>query len=390
MEGFGKTPENMVQVRHAAHHDAGQIATAAASMMQAMPMVQALALGARVLIKPNLLAKHAPKEGVTTNPHLVAGVILALRQQGVQNILVADSPAGPYTPSIMHGLYEACGMRGVCEELGVPLYTACETAIFPANGKLVRQFTVMHPVLECDLIVNLPKMKTHMMTGITGAAKNLFGCVAGLHKVELHMQFPAKERFGQMLVDLNTCLPPAVHIVDAGLAMEGNGPSGGKLRELNLLFGGQNALTTDLCLCHYMGFPAMQVPYLAAAFQNGLCPASFNTNWLNAASDEAAQLPPAFAQPKSYGNRLDFSRELPPFLRPLMPHFQQWAAPQPMVNKGACIGCGKCVGMCPQKIISLTKGVAHIPRKGCIHCFCCHEVCPAKAIDVKRRRLFRA
>ena len=130
------------------------------------------------------------------------GLHPALQRRGVEHIVVADSPGGLYNPGMMRSIYQVSGLAQVCRELGVQAYDECAWAQRGAQGKLVRRFELLNPVLEADFIVNVPKLKTHVMTGMSCAVKNLFGTVPGLQKAEFHMRFPEKERFGDMLVDL--------------------------------------------------------------------------------------------------------------------------------------------------------------------------------------------
>ncbi|MFV0412893.1 MAG: DUF362 domain-containing protein [Oscillospiraceae bacterium] len=381
------SPTQPVHVRRATYGNRPQIEQAAASLLSLLPAVQALTPESRVLVKPNLLAKHSPETAVTTHPDVLRAVILALHRRGVRHITVADSSGGIYTPSAMAAIYRACGIQQVCEETGAALYTACEFAPAPGKGTLVKEFNFIKPVFECDLIVNLPKLKCHVMTVLSGAVKNLFGLVPGLQKAEFHMQFPQKQHFGQMLVDLNLTLPPTVHLVDGILAMEGDGPSGGTPRQTDLLFASQNPFTLDLCLCRYTGLAPMQVPTLAAAYQNGLCPERFEEELLHSETPEERQSFASFTPPKSYSGPLNFSQQLPKILRPLVRLAEQWVSPRPVIRRAACIGCGKCAEICPQKVITLHSRKAHIAYKNCIHCFCCHEMCPVKAIGVRRNPL---
>ncbi len=346
--------------------------------------------GQKVLIKPNLLAKHRPEHAVTTHPDVLRGVILALQKRGVSSITVADSPGGPYTPGIMAGVYKTCGITAVCEETGVRAYTGCETArrAFP-EGELVHSFELIRPVVEADYILNLPKLKTHVLTGMSGAVKNLLGCVPGLSKAEFHMRFPQREQFGQMLVDLCECVKPGLHLVDGILGMEGDGPAGGSMRETGLLFASQDPYSLDLALCRYMGLEAAQVPTLAAAAAGGLCGLLPDENALVTETEEARRPFENFSLPASMQGRVDFSGRLPGFMQKAMPALTRWAAPRPVVAKRDCIGCGKCAEICPQRVISLEKNKAHIQPKDCIRCFCCHEMCPVKAIQVRKLPLFR-
>ena len=145
-----------------------------------------------------------------------------------------------------------------------------------------------------------PKVKTHVMTGMSCAVKNLFGTVPGLQKAEFHMRFPEKEPFGEMLVDLCETVRPQLIIADGVLAMEGDGPAGGTPRALGLVLGGEDAYAVDLAVCRLMGMPAMRVPYLAAAHARGLCEAALEEALLRGDTQAAApvadyKLPAGFA-----------------------------------------------------------------------------------------------
>ena len=149
----------------------------------------------RVLLKPNLLAKHPPEAAVTTHPAVVRAVIRALKKRGVTHITLADSCGGLYNPAVMKSLYKVSGLWQVCQEEGVECYTECRCGTRPApEGRVVKEFTLIQPVLDSDFIIDLAKFKTHVMAGCTAATKNLFGCIPGLQKAEWHMRFPDKER----------------------------------------------------------------------------------------------------------------------------------------------------------------------------------------------------
>lgn len=364
-----------------------EITDAVEQLFTQLTAVQKLSSNSRVLIKPNLLAPHAPEKAITTHPEVIRAVILALQRRGVTHILIADSPGGRYTPAIMQQVYQRCGITQICEQTGARLYLECESkAVEAPNGKLVKEFTLLEPVLQSDFIINLPKVKTHVMATMSGATKNLFGCVPGLLKAEFHMRFPERKHFGQMLVDLCELVRPAVHLADGILAMEGDGPAGGTMRQCNLLLASENPYMLDLALCRYMGLDAANVPYLAAAHQNGLCPATFDEAMLNG-SKEARQVFTGFVAPRGYTGRMDFSNKIPQFLQPLVSVMVRITAPRPVIVRPKCIGCGRCAEICPQQVITIQEKKAVIQYKNCIKCFCCHEMCPVNAIDIHRNTI---
>ena len=130
---------------------------------------RALGPRSRVLVKPNLVAKHAPEKAVTTHPAVLDAVCAALRRRGVESITVADSPGGLYNPAVMKSIYKASGLLAVCERHGALAYTACEAAPRKTDGVRVKEFSLLRPVLEADFIIDLPKVKTHVMTGMSCA-----------------------------------------------------------------------------------------------------------------------------------------------------------------------------------------------------------------------------
>lgn len=380
----------------AADYTQAAVDAAVEKLFAALPAAGRIGPETNILLKPNLLAKHAPDAAVTTHPAVVRAVIRACRARGAQpaHITVADSAGGLYNPAQMKALYRVSGLAQVCEEEGVRCYADCETfARRTENARLVREFELIAPVREADCIIDLPKFKTHVMTGMTAACKNLFGTIPGLKKAELHTRFPDKERFGEMLIDLLEAVRPDFAVMDAVTGMEGDGPAGGSPRAVGLLLAAEDLPNLDLACAAMMGLAPLSVPYLAAAHRRGLCGAAFDPkDW----AGEAPLAPiPGWKLPSSYakgrGADTDFAssgRVLPP-LRPLFRWAERRVAPHPVVNTQACVGCGKCAEICPQHTIRMEDGKSRIEPKNCIRCFCCHEVCPVKAIEVRQFRLFR-
>ena len=369
----------------AANYDQQTVDAAVERLFCQLPAAQALG-GKRVLLKPNLLAKHTPERAVTTHPALVRAVIRAVRRRGAASITVADSPGGVYNPGILRSIYKVSGLTDVCREEGAALYTDCKSREVPAKGQMVKQFTLLEPVLDCDVIINLPKLKTHMMTGLSAATKNLFGCIPGLQKAEWHMRFPDKERFGGMLVDLLCTVKPGFAILDGILAQEGDGPAGGTPRMVGIVAAAEDHLQMDLALCRMLGIRPKDVPYLNAAISRGLCPEQFDPACAKGEGELCRPIS-GYRLPSSWGS-VDFADKAPRAVRWAVPAVERLLAPRPVINKSRCIGCGKCAEICPQHTITV-QGKAHIHAARCIRCFCCHEMCPVKAIDTRRSFLLK-
>ncbi len=392
--------EQSVQFVRVAQYEEAAVVAAVEALFAAMPAAQNIGADTKILLKPNLLAKHTPEHAVTTHPMVLLAAIRACKARGAQaaNITVADSSGGLYNPLQMKATYRTCGLLAVCEAEGVCAYTACESRTVPVEGgAVVSAFEILAPVLDADFIVNLPKFKTHVMTGMTAATKNMFGVIPGLKKAEWHTRFPDKERFGEMLLDLHGVVTPQLNVLDAIVGMEGDGPAGGTPKQVGLLLASESAIALDGVVAALMGLDAMRVPYLFAARGRGLCAQVANLSDCREVDAAPSGAPlnalEGWQLPDSYqGSRVgdvNFAAHVPAVFRPVAHFCMEKIAPHPVVQHSDCIGCGKCAEICPQDTIELKGGKATIRKSKCIRCFCCHEMCPVKAIAVKKFELFK-
>ena len=346
-----------------------------------------IAPGQKVLLKPNLLMKRRPEEATTTHPALVEAAARALQRRGVTDIVLADSPGGPYTRALLSGIYRTCGMEQAAQHTGISLNldTATETVQRRENER-AHSFSVIAPAVQADVIISLCKVKTHCMTVMSGGVKNLFGYVPGLQKPELHYRFTEKKDFAGMLVDLALTLPPALTIADGVVSMEGDGPSGGNPRETGFLAASRSPFQLDRVLCRMLGFPPEEVYTVEESIRRGLACRKLEEIPLLGDADLASPIP-GFRHPRS--RTVDFISYVPGPLKPAARVLRDRVLiPRPVIETRRCIGCGKCAESCPAKTISVTRGKAKIDGSRCIKCYCCHEMCPVKAIEIRRTRLF--
>lgn len=374
-----------VYASHVLNYASESLSVAIEAALENSINAKKLTAESRVVIKPNLLAKHNPDTAVTTHPAVLRQIIVALQRRGINNITVADSPGGVYNPQLMADVYRVCGIAQVCDELNVNAYTDCKWKSRNTNGLICREWNFIEPIIDADFIINLPKMKTHMMMGVSCAVKNMYGSIPGLQKAELHLRFPDKDNFAQMLVDMFLATAPSLNIADGILAMEGDGPAGGTPRLCSVILSSDDAFALDLAVLKLLGFSCSEVPYMQKAFLRGLCSENFDLAQLQ--GDKI--LPFAdFKKPSGYKN-VDFSTKVPKAFRPFALMWLKCAAPKPVINKLKCIGCGKCGEICPANAISIADKKAYINKQKCIRCFCCHEVCPIKSIKVKSSKLLK-
>jgi len=370
-----------------ADYDPAQVYNSIKEILLYYKMDRKVGSSTTILLKPNMLSRSAPEKAVTTHPVMVEQLIILLKEMGAkpENITVADSGGGPQNPAIVAASYKACGFADVAARQGVQLYTKPDSVTVKTDGVMVKEFELIAPAVNSDIVINLPKFKTHVMTGMSCRVKNLFGCVPGLKKAEFHMRFPVKENFAEMIVDLAQTVKPTLTIVDGITAMEGDGPGGGVPRQLGLVMAGTDCHRIDLAAAKIIGFNPNNPPILARAIKRGLVEERLTEDML-AGEKQLAQTVPDWVLPASYS--VDFSHRVPRALRWATPTVEKLLAPKPKIIKSKCTGCRQCRNICPQHTITIKDKKAVINMNNCIRCFCCHEMCPVKAIDVKRNLFF--
>ena len=329
--------------------------------------------GMRIGIKVNLVHAAAPETAATTHPALVKALVSLLKEKGAVPV-VGDSPGGLFTAAHLDKVYRICGLEDCGAELNHDF--SVKTAQFP-QGKVLKTFQYTGWLDSCDGLINFCKLKTHGMMGMTNAVKNFFGVIPGTMKPEYHFRFPEATDFANMLVDLQVYWKPQLHIVDAVLAMEGNGPTAGTPRPMGLVLASEDPFLLDQVCAPLIGLQPEQVLTQKAALERDLVPDVPAIPGLDAFCQKDFRLPPT----KSTLFRSVLPGKAGELAGRTMQHF---LSPRPALTAKLCIGCGKCQNICPAQAITMAKGKPHIDRSRCIGCFCCQEFCPKGALEAKR------
>lgn len=368
---------SFVSVVNTESYDSNLLDQAVERHFSALCLEEKISADCKVVLKPNLLMKRTPEEFTTTHPEVVAAVIRKLQSLGVKQIVIADSPGGPYTKQLLTGIYQAAGYTALANTYGVVLNTDVSySSVERTENRFCKSFQVIQPLVEADFIINICKLKTHGMIGLSGAVKNMFGSVPGLMKPELHLRFPEKNRFCGMLVDLCQTVAPNVTFVDAVDAMEGDGPSGGIKKHVGMTLAAENPFDLDLILCKIASLDPNTIFTVSHAKERGLCAPSAES--VRLVGDPLAVFPDF---KRAASNDINFSKYVPKFI---IERF----SPRPVIRKSECVGCGKCAESCPAHTINIVGRKAKIDPSHCIKCYCCHEMCPVKAIEIRRTKLF--
>lgn len=229
-------------------------------------MAAIVKMGDRVLLKPNLLTGARPGKECTTRPELVYVVAQMVMDAGGKPFL-GDSPAF----GTAKGVAQANGYLPWIEKLNLPVIDF-HGQRYQTLGEEFNHLLLSTEAMEADVVINLPKIKSHMQLTLTMGVKNLFGCVPGKMKAWWHMEAGKDSaRFGQMLVETARAINPALTIVDGIIAHEGNGPSGGEPRQLGVLGAASNVFALDLAIAHLLKVDPSIVPTIAACQRLGLC-----------------------------------------------------------------------------------------------------------------------
>ena len=324
--------------------------------------------GAKVLVKPNLLSARLPEEAVDTHPEVVRAVVRLVKSAGA-TALVGDSPGG-YGANIEE-IFDKSGMRKVAEEEGVELVKF-------AKSKFVDGIPFTRYLFDCDSIISVPKFKTHGITVLTAAIKNMYGTVTGLYKAECHSKAPREEDFAKVIAKIYSIAKPYLTILDGITAMEGDGPSAGKPRDLGLIMAGADAVAVDACLARIVGLEPFDVLVTKEASVMGLGEA--DPGKIEMAGDDINDLiVKDFKLPQTAAFKL-----IPKSLTNAVAGLIKF---KPSIDINICTRCNLCKITCPVSAIEIEKDLCRIDYKKCVRCLCCHEVCPYKAISIKRNML---
>ncbi|MFA5802112.1 MAG: DUF362 domain-containing protein [Thermoleophilia bacterium] len=330
--------------------------------------------GDKVLLKANMLAPSDPEAAVTTHPAIVRAVIGAVKDAGGIPV-VADSPGYFYAGGKCRAL-TMCGLKEVADELEVEStqFEAMENGFVKTDvpgGVYLNRIYAARLALEADVIITLPKLKTHASTWYTGAVKNMFGAVATKTRKQAH-KLATYERFSGSVVDIYSVLKPGLAIMDAVVGMEGEGPRHGKPRKAGLILASKDPVALDAVASKIIGFDPMEIATTRDASTRGL--GNGNLDDIDVLGERIADVALDFDKPS--GKRIN----IPPFIMKIAANFLKV---EPLCVEEVCDKCSICAKSCPVDAIAMSPYPA-IDRKVCIECYCCNEMCPTGAMEIRK------
>ncbi len=330
--------------------------------------------GDRVLLKPNILAASPPESAVTTHPLVVASMCEFVLQAGGKP-LVGDG-AGISRPGATSKALKVSGIEEAARKAGaevVNFETAGFTLVDVPDPLQFDKLYVANPVLEADVVISLPKLKTHELTYYTGAVKNFFGVLPLKCRKEAHL-LGKRDLFGEAVADVYSVVRPDFAVMDGVIGMEGNGPSHGKPINSGVILASQDCVSLDIVAAEMIGFDPLKIPTTAGVMKKGFgnqCPVVVGTPL----KDVKMKFKPSNGGVST----------APSFLTH---HLGKYYKIYPRINRRKCTHCGACHLNCsPHAVERLEDGSFRINEEKCILCYCCRELCPNNAVEIKKSLL---
>lgn len=356
--------------------------------------------GMKVGIKTNLVTGASPEKAITSHPVVLKRLCELLLERGA-DVVVGDSPGGLFTPAFVQNAYKGSALTELenirAENLPVGAkndgrvtlnqnFSVKDTEFKEAVS--IKSFSYTGWLDDVDVLINVSKLKTHAMMGMSCAVKNMFGCIPGTTKPEYHMRFPEERAFANVMVDLNEYFKPVLYVVDAIDGMEGNGPTAGEKRHIGAILASKRPYYLDMACAAVIGMGLNDVQTLIVANERGLGPKDISEVEI-LGSDDLSDVRVADFKRATIHQSITF--EGGGLINTLKSRATRLVySTRPQVKKAECIGCRKCFETCPAKAITMqyvsggSKGnaVPSVNRNKCIKCFCCQEFCPVGAMKV--------
>lgn len=332
--------------------------------------------GMNVVLKPNLLAIRDEKTATTTHHLFTKSVAKKVISLGAK-CTICDSPPGKYSSKNLSKVYEKLGYKEI-ENIGAILNLDTTSKLVNINGKCIKNIEIINPILNADLVINLPKLKTHAMMNLTCAVKNLFGIVAGERKAEVHSLYPDYNSFANAIIDISNYIKKQVTIVDSIYSMEGNGPNSGTPRNTGLIIASSNQFEIDYVVSKLIKLKLEDAYTVKNSIERGILSNPKSIEIIGEKLEDI--IIKDFKLPDTISRKL--------FMRAF--NLTKYIKPYPVFDSKKCIRCKLCIDRCPVNALKLINNKVVLKDKNkCIRCFCCSEHCPVHAVGIKHILTFK-
>lgn len=330
--------------------------------------------GDRVLLKVNLIGPKASGSAAVTHAEFVRAMARILKGRDCQ-VWIGDSSGGAIAgiaPTARS--FKVAGYEQVAVEEGAEIKNFDREGVVcvqPESG-CEEAMHIAKPMFEADVVINLPKLKTHSAQIFTGAVKNVFGCIPGLKKAKYHKMAPDPSDFGQIICDIHKATTIQLHIMDGILAMQGEGPTAGSPYQAGKILVSRDPLALDVVAAKMLGLSLEDVPILETARNRGLGEGCLDRI---AIAGDHGQIPrlPRYKLPKRL---MGSPKRIGKTLVRVIDFFDT----RPRIDLNKCKRCNMCVESCP--VHAIDPETKQIDYEACIGCMCCHELCMHQAVEL--------
>jgi uncharacterized protein (DUF362 family)/NAD-dependent dihydropyrimidine dehydrogenase PreA subunit len=324
--------------------------------------------GKKVVIKPNVLRTSKAEEHIVTNPAVLRAVIDKVEELSPAEIVVGDNP-GLFNYGDNENSFARTGLMAAAKGYYKNLGDTSRRLAF--NPDFMPEIGVSKEIIDADILISLPKFKTHGLTVMTGAIKNSYGILPGAQKARLHQLAGTPERFHEVIVEVFRLRVPDLFIMDAVVGMEGNGPTSPELRDIGLLLAADNGVALDAVVARMMGVDPARLRFLQKAKEFGL--GDFAAGMIEI--DGTMQVLANFKLPPLGGEAIAGNQTIQQLMN-------SKAHVKPKADPDLCTSCGACIEHCPVSALTMQDTVPVVDAATCIACFCCQEICPEKAMSL--------
>ncbi|MHA1282029.1 MAG: DUF362 domain-containing protein [Promethearchaeota archaeon] len=339
----------------------------------------------KILLKPNLLA---PNKLAHTNPSIITELIKILREnENPKEIILGDSSI---TKGITSVSLKRSKIKALCDQLNVQTFNFFESKrqfieIKNPEPEIEEGLYLPEEVINSDVLINLPKLKTHKGYVYTGAIKNLFGLLG--NKMHMHFVHKIKDDFQKMLADIyfsveetnKTNFPKVLTIMDSVIAMEGKGPRAGKPRKVGLLIAGFNSAAVDIVGYTLMNGKPANLEAINSLAKRVNLPVDISKLNIIGEIDYKKYIIKNFKKP----NIKTLIKSQVPRKGIIAKIYDKAMSISIKINKKKCVLCEHCLRNCPAGAMYRKEDRIFVDYEKCVECFCCGESCPNDAIDAK-------
>ncbi len=217
-----------------------------------------------VVVKPNMAWDRLPEHGANTDPEVVAEIVRLCLEAGARKVRVFDR-----TCNEARRCYLRSGIQKAAEKEGAEVPFVMEqrfrTVSIP-EGEEIKSWAFYRDALEGDVLINVPVLKSHSISGVTIGLKNMMGILGGDRGLLHH-------RFDKKIVDINTVVRPQLTVLDATRVLLRNGPQGGNVRDvqrMDTIVAGVDRVAVDAYGALLFGRDPTQMGFLVEASRRGL------------------------------------------------------------------------------------------------------------------------